>query len=114
MNHPALFYAVFFTVVYRLAARDGDDPLRGAALVLAFTVMAANALWNYVFFRAKSPFWSFAAFPPYTALVLILFACLIRLDSVAAGALVPYLAYLVYANAWGYALWRLNRANGPG
>jgi tryptophan-rich sensory protein len=105
-----LFYAVFFTVVYRLVALNGGDPLRDAALALTFAIMAANALWNYVFIRAKSLFWAFATFPPYTALVLALAACLLPLDVVAAWVLVPYLAYLVYANAWGYAVWRLNRA----
>jgi tryptophan-rich sensory protein len=33
---------------------------------------------------------------------------LLRLDRVAAFCLLPYLFYLIYANALGYYLWKLN------
>jgi tryptophan-rich sensory protein len=38
-----------------------------------------------------------------------LFILLLRLDRTAAWWLLPYVLYLVYANAWGYLLWKLNR-----
>ncbi len=40
----------------------------------------------------------------------MLTALLLRIDRVAAACLAPYLVYLVYANVWGYAIWKLNRS----
>jgi len=71
--------------------------------------MIANALWNYVFFRARKLFIAFvtgSAAPIFDAALLI---SMVELDRVAAWSLVPYLLYRIYAVYWGYALWKMNR-----
>ncbi len=39
---------------------------------------------------------------------LALLITLARLDRFAAWSVVPYVQYLVYANVWGYGVWRAN------
>ena len=66
------------------------------------------ATFNVVFFRRRNLFASFLLYFPYAAIAVALFLQLLALEPVAAAAFAPYLAYFVYATAWGYAIWRLN------
>jgi tryptophan-rich sensory protein len=72
-------------------------------------MMLMNALWNYVFFRVRDLFLSFVTCLPYGLMAVALLALTLKLDRLAAFALLPYILYLGYAGAWGYRLWRLNR-----
>ena len=47
----------------------------------------------------------------FTAVAL--FVLTLRLDRLAALALLPYMLYLGYALAWGYGLWKLNPRDAP-
>jgi tryptophan-rich sensory protein len=103
-----LFYAVCFTVLYRLfnLPRSG---LRDAALALLVGMMLMNAMWNYVFFRVRNLCLSFVAFLPYGLMAVALFGVTLQLDRFAALVLLPYILYLGYAVAWGFRLWKENR-----
>jgi benzodiazapine receptor len=105
----AVFYLICFTVLYRLFSLPASG-LRDAALALLVGMMLMNALWNYVFFRVRDLFLSFVAGLPYGLMAVALFALTLKLDRLAALSLLPYILYLGYAGAWGYGLWRLNRA----
>jgi tryptophan-rich sensory protein len=85
-----LFYVICFTVAYRLFRLPASG-LRDAGIVLLVCMMLMNALWNYLFFRARN-----------------LFVLTLELDHVAALALSPYILYLGYAIAWGYGLSKRN------
>jgi len=105
-----VYYATFFFILYRILAFHTESILRPLTLGLIVFMMAANAMWNYVFFRARKLFLAFvagSAAPVFDAALLI---CVVQLDRLAAWSLVPYLLYRVYAVYWGYVLWRLNRA----
>lgn len=103
-----LYYAIFFFVIYRILRLDSDSALKHAALALILFMMAVNAFWNYVFFRAQNLFLGFIGASLFPILDITLFICLIQLDKVAAWSLVPYLLYRIYALWWGYGLWKLN------
>ena len=68
------------------------------------TYSPSNTKYRSWLEEMKSRDYSFAAFPVYGVLILALLACLLRLDPVAAWALVPYLVYLVYASGWGFGV----------
>ena len=106
-----LYYLIFWFVLYRLLRLDSDSALRGATLALLLFMMAANALTNYVIFRARNLRLSFIIDNLFPVMDMTLFLCLLRLERVAAWALIPYLLYRVYAVWWGYSLWRLNSVN---
>src|SRR5689334_21050329 len=60
------YYAICFTVAYRLAKQPRTDVVAGAMLL---SVMIANTVWNYVYFRMRDlrlTFWYSVA---YTVLV---------------------------------------------
>jgi translocator protein len=104
----AVYYVLCFAVLYRLLSMPGVVPLRQWAVMLFGSVMLINAVWNYFFFRTGNLFHAFVIGFPYSLIALVLFLLLLRLDRVAAFCLLPYLFYLIYANALGYYLWKLN------
>ncbi len=109
----AFYYVICFAVLYRLLSMPGVVPLRQWAVMLFGSVMLINALWNYFFFRTRNLFHVFVIGFPYSLIALVLFLLLLRLDRVAAFCLLPYLFYLIYANALGYYLWKLNPSKAP-
>jgi len=105
----AVYYVIFFFVLFRLLRLEVKSILKTATLGLVLLMMLANALWNYVFFRAQNLFAGFVSGSLAPILDFTLFICLIQLDKTAAWALMPYLIYRLYAVWWGYELWKLNR-----
>jgi len=104
------YYATFCFVLFRAFKLNSDSLLKPATLSLVVFMMTANALWNFIFFRARKLSLAFVTGSAAPLFDAALFICLFRLDKVAAWSLVPYLLYRVYAVYWGYALWKLNRA----
>ncbi len=102
------YYAICFTILYRLFRFETENSVRDLALLMLLKVMAINALWNYFFFRRQSLFYSNLLAVGYSLIAIALFICLIQFDVIAALVLVPYLLYLIYAFRWGYGLWKLN------
>jgi tryptophan-rich sensory protein len=103
-----LYYAMCFVVFYRILSSGPYSALALIAFGLVLTLMLANAVWNYVFFRRKNTRASFLFFFGYGVLALALAGILLGVDNLAASLLMAYLVYLVYATWWGYSLWRLN------
>ena len=104
----AVYYLIFFFVIFRVLRTDSNSVLKPAVLGLILFMMFANALWNYVFFRARNLFLAFIGSSLAPIFDIALFVCLLWLDKVAAWSLVPYLLYRIYAVWWGYGLWKLN------
>ena len=83
--------------------------LRATALTLTLMMLLANACWNYLFFRAQSMGKSLVLSAAHSLVALVLLGLLTQLDRLAASFLSLYVAYLPYANWWGYAVWRANQ-----
>ena len=111
----AAYYVTCFVLLRRLLASTlPSDPHR-IAFFLLLALMAANAVWGWLFFRRKNLRASFLAFLPYGFIGIALGAVLVVVDRTSAVLLAPYLLYLGYAAWWSYRLWALNRplsANG--
>jgi tryptophan-rich sensory protein len=103
------YYAGCFVSLYRLSSADSATRMRSAALALVLAVMAANAGWNFIFFRRRDLALSFWFFLPYTLLVLALVYTLSRINPASAAIFVVYLLYLPYALIWSYRTWKLNQ-----
>jgi translocator protein len=102
-----LYYVICFAIWTRLFLLS-DSSARSIAFVLLAKMMFINAFWNYLFFRARHLQFAYLIGLPYGALAIVLFLLLLQLDRTAAWCLSPYLAYLIYANFWGYRVWKLN------
>ncbi len=78
------------------------------ALVLYLVQLAVNALWSWLFFG-----WKLGALAFVDILVLITLVCAMivafaRLHRGAAVMLLPYLAWISFASALNFAVWRAN------
>jgi len=101
------YYAICSTILFRLLARSGGTD-RKVATGLLILILAANAFWNYLFFRARNFLACLVFSLGYGLLVVALLLLLAAVDRTSAFVLLPYVAYLVYAGRLQYALWRLN------
>ena len=104
----ALYYATYGFILYRILRYDGLSLLKPIAFILVLVIVAANAFWNYVFFRAQRLFYGLVVGLLYSVVAFALFACLLQFDRVAAWVQVPYLLYLTYAYRWSRGLLKLN------
>jgi benzodiazapine receptor len=106
-----LYYLICFLVLARLLGIDSDDPLRSLSIALMLALLVTNAFFNYVLFRLRYLYASVAVFVPYDLTAIALTISLFLLDGTAALVFIPYIVYLIFANIWGYELWRLNQSN---
>jgi tryptophan-rich sensory protein len=104
----AAYYVIAFTILVRLQIVERTGTTR-ATFVLLLVVLSANAIWNYVFFRAKNLAATLILSVCYSVCALALQVLLAVSDRVSASVLLPYTLYLGYANWLQYQLWRLNR-----
>lgn len=86
--------------------------LRGAgtALKLYAAQLVANALWTWLFFAWRQGGLALAEIAILWLLILATIIAFWRLHRLAALLLVPYLAWVSFAAALNFALWRLNPA----
>lgn len=113
---PSWTFGVVWPVLYVLIgiagwrvwrARGGVRPAAGA-LGLWLAQLLVNASWPGVFFGLE-------AFGPAVVVIVLLDVLVVativvfwRIDRLAAGLLVPYLLWILYATALNAALWQLN------
>ena len=112
---PAWLFGPVWTALYLLigiaawlAWRKGG--LRGArtGLALFLVQLAANALWSWLFFAWRQGAWAFADILLLWLLIAGTLVSFARLDRIAALLLAPYLAWVSFACALSYSVWKLN------
>jgi translocator protein len=113
-NPPSWVFAPVWTTLYALmgvAAWLVWDPHRGAAqtaLTLFVLQLIANAAWSWLFFGLQSPFLAFIDIVVLWLLIIATTLAFRRLRPIAAALLLPYLAWVTFAAALNYQIWRLN------
>ena len=80
----------------------------GGALALFVVQLAANALWTWVFLVWHRGALAFAEVLLLWCLIAATAAWFRRLDALAAWLLLPYLAWVTFACALTFSVWRLN------
>lgn len=80
---------------------------RGSMLVFAVQLVL-NALWSWIFFGLHLPGLAFAEICVLLLGVAATTRLFARADRIAAILFLPYLAWIAYAAALNFALWRLN------
>lgn len=112
---PGWLFGPVWTVLYLLIGiaawlvwRKGG--LRGArtGLALFLVQLAANALWSWLFFAWRQGAWAFADILLLWLLIAGTLVSFARLDRIAALLLAPYLAWVTFACALSYSVWKLN------
>jgi tryptophan-rich sensory protein len=87
--------------------RQGFERARGA-LMLFLTQLGMNAIWSPVFFGQHQVGLALGVIVALDLLVLATILAFARKHAVAAWLLAPYLAWIAFATALNFAIWRLN------
>jgi tryptophan-rich sensory protein len=78
------------------------------ALILFITQLAANALWSWLFFLWHQGGLAFAEVLILWCLIVATVVSFWRISALATALLMPYLAWVTFASALTFAVWRLN------
>lgn len=78
------------------------------AMTVYIVQLATNALWTWLFFAWRQGAWAFAEVILLAALVAVTMAAFRRHSATAALLLIPYLAWVLFATALTFTVWRMN------
>jgi len=117
---PNRLFAPVWTVLYVMIALAGWLVWRrvgfagaGFALAVYALQLVVNAAWTPLFFGLRRPDLGFFDIVVLWLSIVATIALFLPIDAVAAALLVPYLAWVTFAGALNFALWRLNAAASP-
>jgi translocator protein len=79
-----------------------------SALTLYLVQLICNAAWSWIFFAWRRGALAFADIVLLLALIVATMVAFARVDRLAAILLLPYLAWVMFATALTYAIWRAN------
>lgn len=105
------YYLLFFLLLNSILGAAAHGAAELIALMLIAVLLAANALWNWLFFQKKDFELAFATFVPYLSVAIALALLLFRIGNRWRSWFLIYVAYLAYATWWMYEVWRLNERN---
>jgi len=111
-NPPAWLFGPAWTLLYTLMAvaawlvwkRDGWR----RPLLLYFVQLALNSAWTPIFFGAHELGWAMVEMVALWTAVLLAILSFHRVSRPAGWLFAPYLAWVTFAAALNFALWRLN------
>jgi tryptophan-rich sensory protein len=101
-----VWYGICFAGLVRLLP---FWPTAKLPLILLVVLMIANAAGNIPTFRMRRLDLAFYFFGPYWLLLALFLWAVYGVDSLTFRLFASYGVYQIYAAAWGYRLWRMNR-----
>lgn len=112
---PAGAFGPVWSVLYALMGvsawlvwRERGFAGRRAPYAWFFAQLGANALWTWIFFVWREGQWAFIEILLLIALIVGTIVSFRRIKPAAAWLLLPYLAWVCFAAALTFALWRSN------
>lgn len=112
---PSWLFAPAWTVLYLLMGiaawlvwRKEGFRRASTALTLFLVQLGANALWTWLFFVWRLGAFAFAEILILWVLILCTLVAFWRVRPLAGALLIPYLAWVTYASALTYAVWKGN------
>jgi tryptophan-rich sensory protein len=115
-NPPDAVFAPVWTALYAMMtisawriARQPPSRARSAALALWSAQLAANGIWPWIFFRRRRRAAALGDLAALVVLVAAYAAAARRTDRVAAGLILPYLGWTLFAAALNEEIVRRNR-----
>ena len=99
------WYAINLAALVRLLPLWPDHR---SPVIMLCALLLANGAANIVQFRARRLDLAFFFLIPYGLLLAAFLWMVCRLDQIVCMLFVAYAAYLVYAAAWTFRVWRMN------
>lgn len=100
-----LLYTLMAFALWRVWHSSGR---RAGAIVLFVAQLTVNAFWSWLFFRWHLGGLAFAWIVLLLVMIIATIRMFLRVDRTAAALLVPYLAWVGFATALCWTIWRLN------
>ena len=100
-------YVLMGVAAWLVWRRGGFRAARGS-LVLFVAQLAANALWTWLFFAWRQGALAFVEILALWVLILGTVVAFWRARPLAGALLLPYLAWVTFASALTFSVWRLN------
>lgn len=100
-------YALMGVSAWLVWRKRGVTGARGA-LFLFIAQLVANALWSWLFFVWRQGGFAFAEVLLLWCLIVATVISFWRISTLAAALLMPYLAWVTFASALTFSVWRLN------
>jgi benzodiazapine receptor len=114
-NPPGWIFGPVWAALYTMIAvaawlvwRQGGWGKQRKPLLIFLGQLALNALWTPLFFGLHRPGLAFAEIALLWLAIAATIVAFRPVSRVAAGLLAPYLAWVSFAAALNFALWRLN------
>jgi tryptophan-rich sensory protein len=115
-NPPNAVFGPVWTVLYVLMAlaawrvwrAPAPDGRRRQALVLYGVQLVLNLAWSLIFFGLRRPDLALADIVALLAALIATTAAFWRIDRPAGLMLLPYIAWVAFASALNFEIWRLN------
>ena len=114
-NPPSWVFGPVWTLLYTLMAvaawlvwRRGGFAVQRGPLICYLVQLALNAAWTPLFFGLHQPGWALADILLLWLALTATLAAFWRVHRAASWLLVPYLAWVSFASALNFELWRLN------
>jgi translocator protein len=114
-NPPSWVFGPVWTVLYILMAvaaylvlLERPTPNRKTALGLFFLQLVANAIWSPLFFGMHQILPALVDVVLMDVLVFFTLLWFAKVNKTAAWLMVPYQAWILFATALNFAIWRLN------
>lgn len=113
---PDWLFAPVWTALYAMIALSGwlvwrEAGLGGAALPLYALQLILNAAWTPIFFGLRRPDLAVIEIVMLWASIVATIALFHPISPSAAWLLVPYLAWVSFASALNFSIWRRNPAS---
>lgn len=111
---PAGVFGPVWTLLYVMMATAGwliyrsGAPNTKALLGLFLTQLSLNALWSWTFFKWESGLGSIATIVVLWVSILATVVGFWRANSASGALMLPYLAWVSFAAALNWAIWKLN------
>ena len=101
-------YAMMGVAAYLVWRHGWEQGAVKAALVAYGVQLALNALWSPVFFGLRAPGPGLVVIVALWIAIAVTIVWFGRVSTIAAWLMVPYLAWVTYATALNFEIWRLN------
>lgn len=114
-NPPAAVFGPVWTTLYVLMAVAAwlvwkPNGLRAAAAPLSLFALQLllNVAWSWIFFALHQPGWAFGELLLLWLAIAATTEAFLRRSRIAGWLMTPYLAWVSFAGALNFAIWRLN------